>query len=140
MWPLALMLCADRVPIKNAHLEVRLPKRVLPIPGTTVICITSSCPRQFVCPCRLGRCGQQCWFFEPLTPHHHGPCHACNLVGESDSRDLDRPALHEAREPKPLGATLPRIADDRHGTGDQQPSQVSITLFGDSAEALLSTG
>jgi len=23
VWPLALMLCADRVPIKNAHLEVR---------------------------------------------------------------------------------------------------------------------
>jgi hypothetical protein len=23
VWPLALMLCADRVPIKNAHFEVR---------------------------------------------------------------------------------------------------------------------
>src|SRR5262249_5759258 len=34
--PLALMLCADRVPIKTTHFKVRWPKRVLPIPGTTV--------------------------------------------------------------------------------------------------------
>ena len=36
VWPLALMLCADRVPIVRMHLKVRRPKRVLPIPGTTV--------------------------------------------------------------------------------------------------------
>jgi len=34
--PLALMLCADRVPIKNTHFKVRWPKRVLPTHGTTV--------------------------------------------------------------------------------------------------------
>jgi hypothetical protein len=33
VWPLALMLCADRVPIVRMHLEVRRPKRALPIPG-----------------------------------------------------------------------------------------------------------
>ena len=36
VWPLALMLCAERVPIESPHLEVRRPKRALPIPGTTV--------------------------------------------------------------------------------------------------------
>jgi len=36
VWPLALMLCADRVPIVSTHSKMRRPKRVLPIPGTTV--------------------------------------------------------------------------------------------------------
>src|SRR5262249_21804118 len=36
IWPLALMLCADRVPIESTHFKVRLPKRALPSPGTTV--------------------------------------------------------------------------------------------------------
>ena len=48
-WPLALMLCADRVPIVSTHFRVRRPKRALPIPGNDRICITSSCPRQSVC-------------------------------------------------------------------------------------------
>jgi len=36
VWPLALMLCADRVPIVSTHSKMRRPKRALPIPGTTV--------------------------------------------------------------------------------------------------------
>ena len=36
MWPLAIMLCADRVPIVNTHSKMRRPKRVLPIPGSTL--------------------------------------------------------------------------------------------------------
>jgi hypothetical protein len=46
-WPLALMLCADWVPIGNTHSEMRRPMRVLPIPGTTLSALSSSCPRQF---------------------------------------------------------------------------------------------
>src|SRR5262249_38665638 len=34
--PLAIMLFADRVPIVNTHSKMRRPKRVLPIPGSTL--------------------------------------------------------------------------------------------------------
>ena len=37
MKPLAIMLCADRVPIVSTHFKVRRPKWVLPIPGTTLV-------------------------------------------------------------------------------------------------------
>ena len=33
-----------------------------------------------------------------------------------------------------------RIANDGHGTGDQQPSQVAIALLGDAAELVLAAG
>src|SRR5262249_22739945 len=35
-WPLALMLCADQVPIQSTHSEMRSPKWVLLLVGTTV--------------------------------------------------------------------------------------------------------
>ena len=48
VWPLALMLCADRVPNKNAHFRGRaLTRAGSPDPRNDRICITSSCPRQF---------------------------------------------------------------------------------------------
>src|SRR4029077_10297819 len=34
---------------------------------------------------------------------------------------LDRPTVHQAREPGPLGAVLARISDDSHGAGNEQP-------------------
>src|SRR5258705_4486874 len=47
VWPLALMLCADRVPNKNAHFGSRaLTQAGSPDPRNDRICITSSCPRQ----------------------------------------------------------------------------------------------
>ena len=51
IWPLALMLCADRVPNKNAHSRRRaLTQAGSPDPRNNRICITSSCPRQLVLP------------------------------------------------------------------------------------------
>src|SRR4029079_19075567 len=82
-------------------------------------------------------CLQQSWLLEPLSAHHYGPGHACNLVGERNGSDLDRPSLHEARKPKSLCAVLPGIPDDCHGACDQQPPQVSIALFGDATEPFL---
>src|SRR4051794_23468597 len=50
-WPLALMLCADRVPNKTAHFRSRaLTQAGSPDPRNDRICITSSCPRQLVLP------------------------------------------------------------------------------------------
>ena len=36
VWTLALMLCADQVPIVSTHSKMRRPKPALPTPGTTV--------------------------------------------------------------------------------------------------------
>ena len=102
-----------------------------PNPRNDRICITSSCPRQFgvaFLPLPL-LCRQQSRLLEALSAHHHGPGHTCDLVGQRDSSDLDRPAFHNTRKPKPLRAVLPRISDDRHGAGDEQPSQISIALL-----------
>jgi len=49
VWPLALMLCADRVPNKIAHFgRGALTQAGSPDPRNDRICITSSCPRQLV--------------------------------------------------------------------------------------------
>src|SRR5712672_1962670 len=54
VWPLALMLCADRVPNKNAHFRSRaLTQAGSPDPRNDRICYTSSCPRQLVSPIYL---------------------------------------------------------------------------------------
>ena len=51
VWPLALMLCADRVPNKTAHFRRgALTQAGSPDPRNDRICITSSCPRQLVLP------------------------------------------------------------------------------------------
>jgi hypothetical protein len=53
MWPLALMLCADRVPIESAHFRSAMTQTGSADPRNDRICITSSCPRQLVLPIDL---------------------------------------------------------------------------------------
>jgi hypothetical protein len=77
----------------------------------------------------LCRCRQQLRLIETLAAHHHGPGHSSDFVGERDSSDFDRSASHQADEPEPFRAVLSRIADDGHGTSDQQPSQMPIALL-----------
>jgi hypothetical protein len=48
MKPLAIMLCADRVPIVSAHFKSAMTQRGSPGPSIDLVCITSSCPRQFL--------------------------------------------------------------------------------------------
>ena len=52
-----------------------------------------------------------------------------DLVGKRNGSDLDRAALHNAREPEPLRATLPRMSDNGHGACNQQPAQMPIALL-----------
>ena len=47
-WPLALMLCADRVPIVSTHFKSAMTQTGSPDPRIDLVCITSSCPRQFL--------------------------------------------------------------------------------------------
>src|SRR5215813_14494295 len=83
---------------------------------------------------------QQLRLLEPLAAHHHGPGHACDFVGKCNGSDLERPTVHQTSEPGPLGAVLPRISEDSHGAGDEQPAQVSIALLRDPAESLFTPG
>jgi hypothetical protein len=48
VWPLALMLCADRVPIVSAHFKSAMTQTGSPDPRIDLVCITLSCPRQFL--------------------------------------------------------------------------------------------
>jgi hypothetical protein len=72
---------------------------------------------------------QQLWLLDALTSHHHGPSRPCDLIGKRDGSDLDPPPPHEVGEPQPFRAVLSCISDDSHRTGDELPSQISITLF-----------
>src|SRR5262245_5128092 len=42
------MLCADRVPIVSAHFKSAMTHTGSPDPRIDLVCITSSCPRQFL--------------------------------------------------------------------------------------------
>ena len=81
-----------------------------PDPRNDRICITSSCPRQFVeaflAPLLPMPLLAQARLLEPFPTHHHGPGHACDLVGERDGSDLDWPAFHETRRAR--AASVPR--------------------------------
>src|SRR5262249_47628120 len=46
--PLAIMLCADRVPIVSTHFKSAMTQTGSPDPRIDLLCITSSCPRQFL--------------------------------------------------------------------------------------------
>jgi len=145
MWPLTLMLCADRVPNKNAHFRrSALTQAGSPDPRNDRICITSSCPRQLVLPIYLLAC-----LMPPATvsalcisrPDHDGPGHPRNLVGERHGRHLGWPTFHQSCEPRPpLGSVLARVADDGHCADDKQPPQISIALLGDAAEPVFAAG
>src|SRR5262249_18686165 len=110
-----------------------------PAPRNDRICITSSCPRQLVVPtCRFLRGQQQRRLPVSLTTNHDGPGNPGYLVGQGDGGPLGRPRCHQPSQPGMLlRAVLLRIADDGHGTIDEQPPQVSIALLRNAAELVL---
>src|ERR1700746_3209341 len=116
-------------PNRSHALESALTQTGSPDPRNDRICITSSCPCQFVEALGLSCCRQQSWFLERLCADHHGPGHACDFIGKRNSGDLDRPALHNTRKPEPPRAVLPRISDNGHGACNEQPSQILISLL-----------
>jgi hypothetical protein len=72
--------------------------------------------------------------------NHDRPSHPGDLVGECNRRHLCRSAIHYSCEPSSLGAVLSCVANDRHGAGDEQPSQIAIALLGNAAEPFLAAG
>jgi hypothetical protein len=127
-WPLALMLCANQVPIESTHSKLRWPKRALLILGTTVSALRRCALANslWLSACCQQLCRQQLRLLEPLTADHHRPGHPCDLVSKRNGGDLDRPTADEVSEPRPLRAVLAGISDDSHRAGDEQPAQMSI--------------
>src|SRR6185295_12274682 len=75
-----------------------------------------------------------------LSPGHHGPGHACNLVGKCDRRDLGRAPCQQRREPGPMPRSVDLgVADDGERSGHEQAAQVAVTLFADAAKPVLTT-
>src|SRR5262249_8209475 len=91
-------------------------------------------------PAEIYAAGSNLGSLKPLPTNHYGPGHACHFVGESDGGTLAGSGAHQAREPVPLRAMLSCISDHSHGAGDEQPSQMSIALFGDPAKSVLAAG
>ena len=82
----------------------------------------------FWLPVWLSRYREQSRFLEAFPARHHGPGHPRDLVGERHGRDLNRPPLHDTREPDALRAMLPRIPDDGHGAVSSAIAPVHIRL------------
>src|SRR4029453_4218516 len=135
------MLCAERVPIESPHLKCddpngfsRSPERpylhyvIKPSPtGGTDLPLPT---RPATAPAPVS-----------LTTNHDSPGNPGDLVGQGDGGHLGRPPRHQPPQPGMLlRAVLLRIADDGHGTIDEQPPQVPIALLGDTAELVLATG
>ena len=80
VWPLALMLCADRVPNNRAHFRrSALTQTGSPDPPNDRICITSSCPRQLVLPRYRNGLSAICPIYPPSRPknEHRGISQTC---------------------------------------------------------------
>jgi hypothetical protein len=115
-------------PNRSHALESALTQTGSPDPRNDRICITSSCPRQFV-ETPVLCCWQQSWLPERLCADHHGPGHARDFIGKRNGGDLNRPAFHYTGKPEPPRAVLPRISDNGHGACNEQPSQIPISLL-----------
>jgi len=73
-----------------------------------------------------------------LTPGHHGPCHAGDLVGERDRSNLGRSTRQQLRKPRPMPCAMDLgIADHRESASREQAAQIAITLFADTAKLVL---
>src|SRR5258706_13284306 len=66
VWPLAPMLCADRVPNNRAHFRGSGPKRALPIPGTTVSALRRHALANWCCRATQMGC-RRCVRFTPIA-------------------------------------------------------------------------
>jgi hypothetical protein len=106
VWPLALMLCADRVPNKKAYLGIgALTQAGSPDPGTTVSALRRHALANWCCQSSFWpvSCRQrQLRLLVFLAPDHDGPGHRRNLVGERDGRHLGWSTFHQPAKPGTL--------------------------------------
>src|SRR5829696_3718241 len=144
VWPLALMLCADRVQTNSRTLKRCVDPSGFSRSPERPYLHYASCPGQLVLPIYLlaNLCRQQQFrLLVSLALDHDGPGHPRNLVGERYGSHLGRPTIHHSGEPRPLlRPVLARVTDNGHGAYDQQPPQISIALLGDAAEPVFAAG
>src|SRR5215472_3034846 len=135
------MPSADQVPVNSTHSMMPWPMWVVLIAGSTGAALRAvRPPNRYVTPDvrRDSLRRERDRFPVALTPGHHGPRHAGNLVGERDRRDLDRPPRQQPREPGPMsGAMDLGIADHGERAGREQAAQIAIALFANTAELVL---
>jgi hypothetical protein len=99
--------------------------------------------RQMTFPtCASGRdpkslCSFQRGFAIDLLRCHERPSHAGHLICQRDDGRLCRPARQQLDEPGAACSVTLCVTHDSHCTRHQQPPQVAITAFGDTAQALL---
>jgi hypothetical protein len=114
--PLAIMPCADQVPVKSPHSTMHWHMWVVLIAGSAGSALRAVRPPNLHIAPDLGAIfsRRKCdGFFVAITPGHHGPGHSCNLVGERDRSDLGGPPRQQSCEPGPMfGAVDLGIADD----------------------------
>ena len=79
-------------------------------------------------------------FLVSFPSGHHGPHHSRDLLASAIAATLvGRRSISRAAKAD-VGAVILGVADDGHGAGYEQTSQVAITLLGDAAELVLAPG
>ena len=93
--PLAIMPCADQVPINSPHSRMRAGKWVVLIARSTGSALRAVCPFQpshhagWPARSRLRR--KRDGLLVAFALGHHGPGHPCDLVGKRNGGDLGGP-------------------------------------------------
>src|SRR3974390_633773 len=137
------MPSADQVPIKSTHSKMPWPMWVVLIAGSTGAALSAvRPPNRYVTPdvrCNLVSSRRESRGLPvALTPGHHGPRHAGDLVGERDRSNLGRSTRQQPRKPGPMvGAMDLGIADHCERAGREQAAQIAIALFADTAKLVL---
>src|SRR6476619_6561076 len=102
--PLAIMPCADQVPVNSTHSTMRWHEWVVLTAGSTGPALRAVRPPNL----------------------HITPDIQRDLVGECDGGELGRPSGQQRREPGPmLGAVDLGIADDGERAGREQAAQIA---------------
>src|SRR5262245_40939925 len=68
---------------------------------------------------------------------HDRPSDARHLVGNGNGDELGRLLAQQLHDPGMLVWILPGVSNNRCCTGDEQASEIAISLLGDAAESLL---
>ena len=111
MRPLAIMPCADQVPVNSTHSTMRWQQVGCPdrrIDRLRITCCSPSQPSHHAGgPTRSRLRRKRDGLLVALASGHHRPDHARNLVGQRDGCDLGRPPRQQCREPRPAALLTP---------------------------------
>src|SRR5262250_776453 len=136
------MPSADQVPVRSTHSKMPWPMWVVLIAGSTGAALRAvRPPNRYVTPdiSSAVPLRRECDGLPvALTCGHHGPRHACNLVGERNRSNFGRSTGQQPREPGPMPRAMDLgIADYGERTGCEQAAQIAIALLTDTTKLVL---